>query len=538
LAKVAHADRHAGQAPQGSVPRLELRDISKAYPGVRALSNMSLAFRKGAVHVICGENGAGKSTLVKTINGIVQPDSGEILLDGAPVVIPDPRRARALGVSMISQELNYIPEITVQEALFLGIEPLTAFRSVDWREIRKRTTELLRREGLKYDPDTRLKELSVSDVQMLEIMKAVSQDADIIIMDEPTSAISAKEVDILFEKIRQLRAKGAAIIYISHRLDELFRIADDISVIRDGQHVATRPAKDFDIDTIIQLMVGRTIENVFPPRPERSFGPAKLEVRGLADEDKFADIDIQVRAGEIVGLSGLMGAGRTEVVRAIFGLDPRVSGEIRVDGVKVRIHSPQDAIDAGVVMLSEDRKRYGLVQVRSIGENVGLPNLSQFIRGGYLHRQEERQLIGRICDRMRVKAPTLDTTVDALSGGNQQKVVFAKWMMRDPEVLILDEPTRGIDVGAKYEIYKIIFELACEGKAIVLITSELPELLALCDRMYVMAKGRIVAQMQGPHFDQERIMKFATMGAEALDLESAAGASSDPSRANLGEGGR
>jgi inositol transport system ATP-binding protein len=534
---VSPVEARTGNAPKGGVPRLELRRINKSYPGVRALTNMSLAFNKGAVHVICGENGAGKSTLVKTINGIIQPDSGEILFDGAPVVIPDPRRARALGVSMISQELNYIPEITVQEALFLGIEPLTALHCVDWREIRKRTVELLQREGLKYDPGTRLKELSVSDIQMLEIMKAVSQDADIIIMDEPTSAISAKEVDILFEKIRQLRAKGAAIIYISHRLDELFRIADDISVIRDGQHVATRPAKEFDIDTIIQLMVGRTIANVFPPRPERSFGPVKLDVRGLADEDKFADIDIRVRAGEIVGLSGLMGAGRTEVVRAIFGLDPRVSGEIRVDGAEIKIHSPQNAIDAGVVMLSEDRKRYGLVQVRSISENVGLPNLSQFIRGGYTHRHEERQLIGRICDRMRVKAPTLDTTVDALSGGNQQKVVFAKWMMRDPEVLILDEPTRGIDVGAKYEIYKIIFELATEGKAIVLITSELPELLALCDRMYVMAKGRIVAEMQGPRFDQERIMKFAAMGGEALDLENIARGSADLDGANLGQGG-
>ena len=535
---VSLAEACAGNALQGGVPRLELRRINKSYPGVRALTDMSLAFRKGAVHVICGENGAGKSTLVKTINGIIQPDSGEILFDGAPVVIPDPRRARALGVSMISQELNYIPEITVQEALFLGIEPLTALHRVDWREIRKRTVELLRREGLKYDPGTRLKQLSVSDVQILEIMKAVSQDADIIIMDEPTSAISSKEVDILFEKINQLRAKGAAIIYISHRLDELFRIADDISVIRDGQHVATRAAKDFDVDTIIQLMVGRTIENVFPPRPERAFGPVKLEVRSLADEEKFADIDIQVRAGEIVGLSGLMGAGRTEVVRAIFGLDPRVSGAIRVDGAEVNIHSPQNAIDAGVVMLSEDRKRYGLVQVRSISENVGLPNLIQFIRGGYTRRKEERRLIGRICERMRVKAPTLDTTVDALSGGNQQKVMLAKWMMRDPKVMILDEPTRGIDVGAKYEIYKIIFELASEGKAILLVTSELPELLALCDRMYVMAKGRIVAEMQGPYFDQERIMKFATMGNGALELETTARTNSDLSGANPSHGGR
>jgi inositol transport system ATP-binding protein len=503
-------------------PRLELRHISKSFPGVRALTDMSIKFRKGAVHVICGENGAGKSTLVKVVNGMIQPDEGEVLIEGQPVVIPNPKRARALGVSMISQELNYIPEITVQEALFLGAEPLARFRRVDWREIRTRTVELLRREGLKYDPDTRLKDLSVSDIQMLEIMKAVSQDANIIIMDEPTSAISSKEVDFLFHKIAQLKAKGATIIYISHRLDELFRIADDLSVIRDGRHVETRPAAEFDVDTVIQMMVGRTIENAFPPRPTRAFGPVKLEVRNLADGDKFTGVNFHVRAGEIVGLAGLMGAGRTEVVRTIFGLEPRAAGDIRVGDAPVAIHTPHDAIRHGVAMLSEDRKRFGLVPVRSIRENVGLPNLKMFIHGGCAHRSEERRLIGAIGDRMRVKAPSLETTVDALSGGNQQKVVFAKWMLRDPEVMILDEPTRGIDVGTKYEIYKIIFELAVEGKAILLITSELPELLALCDRLYVMAKGRIACELQGPRFDQERVMKFATMGSAALELEATA----------------
>jgi inositol transport system ATP-binding protein len=513
----AKSDIPAEGARQDGAPRLELRHISKSFPGVRALIDMSVKFRKGAVHVICGENGAGKSTLVKIVNGIIQPDEGEILIEERAVVIPTPKRARALGVSMISQELNYIPEIKVQEALFLGVEPLTRLGRIDWRQIRTRTVELLRREGLTYDPDTRLKELSVSDVQMLEIMKAVSYDANIIIMDEPTSAISTKEVDILFDKIAQLRARGATVIYISHRLDELFRIADDLSVIRDGQLVETRPAKEFDVDTVIQLMVGRTIENVFPPRPQRRLGPVKLGVGGLADESKFANVDLHVRAGEIVGLSGLMGAGRTEVARTVFGLEPRVKGEIRVNDAPVTIRSPRDAIRRGVAMLSEDRKRYGLVQVRSVKENVGLPNLELFIRGGYAHRGQEQRLIGAICNRMRVKAPSLETTIEALSGGNQQKVVFAKWMLRDPEVMILDEPTRGIDVGTKFEIYKIIFELAAEGKAILLISSELPELLGLCDRLYVMTKGRVVRELQGPNFDQELIMKFATMGTAALD---------------------
>jgi inositol transport system ATP-binding protein len=503
-------------------PRLQLRSINKSFPGVRALTDMSIRFRRAAVHVICGENGAGKSTLMKIVNGLHQPDSGEIWIDGKHVHVKSPIEARTLGISMISQELNYIPEITVEEALFLGIEPLGRLGKINWPQIRERTKSLLSSEGLSYDPRTQLKDLSVSDIQMLEIMKAVSQQANIIIMDEPTSAITAKEVEILFAKIAELKAKGAAIIYISHRLDELFRIADDLSVIRDGTHVATRPAKEFTIDSVIQLMVGRSIENVFPPRPQRRFGPTALEVAGLSDGENFQDVDFHIRSGEIVGFSGLMGAGRTEVARAVFGLDPVAAGTIRIKGAPATIRSPEDGMKRGMAMLSEDRKRYGLVPVRDIKENVGLPSLRKFIYGGFLHKKTEHDLVSSICSRMRVKAPTLATKVEALSGGNQQKVVLAKWMLRDPEILILDEPTRGIDVGAKYEIYKIIFELAEEGKAILLISSELPEILALCDRVYVMAQGQIACELEGPRFDQERIMKFATMGASAAELEASA----------------
>ena len=493
-------------------PLIELRGIRKSFPGVVALKHVAFAVRPGTVHVLCGENGAGKSTLCKIINGIHQPDTGEILLNGQPVVIPHPIKAREYKISMIAQELNYIPEMTVQEFFFLGDEPLNKIRGVNWKEIRKGALDLLRKEGLPYAPDTKLKELSVSDVQMIEILKAVSMhDAKIIIMDEPTSAITDKEVVVLFKKIAELKAKGAGIIYISHRLDELFQIADDITVLRDGAVVETRPAKDFNVDSVIQLMVGRTLDHVFPPKPERAVGETVLDVEGLSDGSNFIkNINFRVRAGEIVGFSGLMGAGRTEVARALFGLDPISAGTIRVRGKEVKIRSVQDSIALGMAMLSEDRKRYGIIPIRSIRENVGLSSLERIMHNGFLHKRLEKKLIGSVCDRMRVKAPSVETAVNALSGGNQQKVVFAKWLLREPDLLILDEPTRGIDVGAKFEIYKIMLELAAAGKAILMISSELPELIGMADRIYVMSHGRITGELQASEFDQERIMKYAT----------------------------
>jgi inositol transport system ATP-binding protein len=476
---------------------------------------MTFSVTRGSVHVICGENGAGKSTLVKIINGIYQPDAGEIRFDGKAVSIRNPLEAKKLKIYMISQELNYIPELTVEQSLYLTQEPRNRIGGVDWKAMRKGALELLKREGLPYSPDTKLKDLSVSDIQMLEILKAVSQDSNIIIMDEPTSAITAKEVDVLFEKIAELKSKGVGIIYISHRLDELFRIADVISVIRDGALVETRPASAFDVDGVIQLMVGRVITNVYPPRCDKTIGDVALEVEGFTDGTRFHDVSFNLRKGEILGFSGLMGAGRTEVVRSIFGLDPYTAGSIRVAGKEVRVASVRDGIRNGIAMLSEDRKRYGIVQVRDVKENTGLSSLEKFFYGGRCHARKERDLISSVCSRMRVKTPTLETTIDALSGGNQQKVIFAKWMLRDPEILILDEPTRGIDVGAKYEIYKIIQELAAEGKAVLIISSDLPELIGVCDRVYVMSKGRITGELGQEEFSQERIMKYATMGADA-----------------------
>jgi inositol transport system ATP-binding protein len=334
-------------------------------------------------------------------------------------------------------------------------------------------------------------------------------------MDEPTSALTQREVERLFEKIATLKKKGVAIIYISHKMDEIFRIADEISVIRDGAHVETRAARDLDIETVIRLMVGRTIENVYPPRPEKRIGDVVLSVKGLTQRPRFDGVSFQVRAGEIVGFGGLMGAGRTEVMRALFGLDPIDAGQVEIHGRPAPIRAVKDAIGRAMVMLTEDRRRYGLIPVRDVRENVMLAGLERVIHGGYLHRRQERELVTALCQRMNVKTPSLETTVEALSGGNQQKVVFAKWMLRDPDILLLDEPTRGIDVGAKYEIYKIMNELAAEGKAVVLVSSELPELLGVCDRIYVMAKGTITGELAAAEATQERIMELATTRARA-----------------------
>lgn len=495
-----------------NVPLLELRGITKLFPGVKALSDMSFSLRQGSVHVLCGENGAGKSTLCKIINGIYQPDRGQILVNGKPVVMRDPIEARAHKIAMIFQELNFIPEFTVEQNLFLGSEPVNRFGKVDWKAIRKQTLALLKQEGLPYKPDTQLKDLSVSDIQMLEIIKAISYDANILIMDEPTSAISSKEVELLFRKIAQLKAKGVGIIYISHKMDEIFRIADEISVLRDGCLIDTRPAAALDIETVIKLMVGRKMESAFPEKHGKPIGPVLLDVKDLCQGRTFRNVNFNLRQGEIVGFAGLMGAGRTEVVRALFGLDPISSGTVSVKGQPVSIKSVQHSIEHGMVMVSEDRKRYGIIPVRNVKENISLSSLKK-VRNifGIDHRQE-RQRDSEISQRLNVKTPSLETLISSLSGGNQQKIVIAKWLLCAPEILLLDEPTRGIDVGAKFEIYKLITELAKEGKAVLMISSEMEELIGVCDRIYVMAKGCIAGELPRQDFSQENIMKLALKG--------------------------
>lgn len=489
--------------------KLSVSNIEKSFPGVKALDRINFSVKKGTVHVLCGENGAGKSTLMKVINGIYQPDAGQIIIDGKVVEINSPIQARNLGISMIFQELNYIPEMTIEESLFVGNWPKDKFGKVDWQEIRKQTRALLEAEKLRYSPETKLRDLSVSDIQMLEILKAISYNSDIIIMDEPTSAISQKEVEVLFKKINELKERGTSIIYISHKMDEIFRIADEITVFRDGCVVDSRPRDKYDMETVITQMVGRKLESVFQKEDIKT-GEKMLEVKGLTNAGKFKNVSFDASAGEIVGFAGLMGAGRTEVMRSLFGLDPHQAGEIIIKNRKTEIKNVKSSIDRKMVMLSEDRRRFGIIPVRSVRENVSLASLKKFIYRGRLHAAQENKIVKDFCKKMDVKTPDYETAIMSLSGGNQQKVVLAKWMVTDPDILILDEPTRGIDVGAKQEIYKLMTMLAKEGKALIMVSSELPELVMMCDRIYVMAKGRITGMLKREEFSQEKIMAYAT----------------------------
>jgi inositol transport system ATP-binding protein len=488
--------------------KLEVRNITKSFPGVKALDNISFRVRKGTTHVLCGENGAGKSTLMKIINGIYTPDQGTVLLDGKEVAIENPIHARSLGISMIFQELSYVPEMTVAENIFLGRWPKTRMGRVDHKAMRMKTQELLKQEQLPYSPDQKLKDLSVSDIQMLEILKAVSNNSDVIIMDEPTSAITQKETKQLFGKIEEMKKRGACVIYISHKLEEVFQIADEITVLRDGCIVDTKPAAELDIDQVITMMVGRKMDSKYPFEQVKTGKPV-LDIKGLTG-DGFRDISFHVNEGEIVGFAGLMGAGRTETMRAIFGIDRYETGEASLHGKPLAKGNIRRVIDQGLVMLSEDRRRYGLVPIRSVLENASLPNLKQFIYKGRLHSRQEHITVSEACRSMNVKTPTLETTVEALSGGNQQKIVLAKWMIRNPDVLLMDEPTRGIDVGAKYEIYKLMIHLAQKGKGLVMVSSELPELLGMCNRIYVMCQGRIAGEITRSEFSAEAIMALAT----------------------------
>jgi len=493
---------------------LEVKHISKSFPGVQALDDVSFSVKEHSVHVLCGENGAGKSTLMKIINGIYQPDGGETFIRGEKVEIDSPIKAGELGVSMIFQELNYMPEMTIEESLFVGRWPRKSFGRIDWKTIRERTLQLLAQENLHFDTQTKLKDLSISNLQMLEILKAISRDADIIIMDEPTSSITNKEIETLFAKIADLRARGKAIVYISHKMDEVFRIADEISILRDGKVIETRPKDELDIDSVIALMVGRALGQGYP-KEDVARGEVVLDVERFSGPTGFNDVSFHVKKGEIVGFAGLVGAGRTETVRALFGLDEYSAGAVKVRGAPIKIKTVQDSIKSGIVMLSEDRRRFGVVPVRDVKENVTLASMEQFFRHGHLYTSAERNKVKEICGRINVKMSSIDVPVSTLSGGNQQKVVLSKWMLREPEILILDEPTRGIDVGAKFEIYKLMTNLVKEGKSIVMVSSELPELIGMCDRIYVMAGGQITGELQRAEFSQEKIMRYAMNIADA-----------------------
>ena len=410
---------------------------------------------------------------------------------------------------MIFQEMNYVPEMTVEENIFLGNLPVNKFGNVNWKEVRQRTNELLKAENLPYSPTTLLKDLTVSDIQMLEIIKAISYKSEIIIMDEPTSAITQKEVEKLFVKIGELKARGVSIIYISHKLDEIFQIADDITVFRDGTVVATHPKEELDIEAVIALMVGRKLTNTYP-KEQIEIGEVMLQVERLNSYNVYHNVSFHARKGEIIGFAGLMGAGRTEVMRSLFGLDPKTSGIVKIKGREVDIKNVRQSIENGMVMLSEDRRRYGIIPMRSVKENTTISFLKKFFYGFRNHKNIEQKVVSDMFGRMKVKTPTIDTPIASLSGGNQQKVLLSKWMIRNPDILIVDEPTRGIDVGAKYEIYKLMTDLAKDEKVVIMVSSELPELIGMCDRIYVMAKGTITGEIKRDEFSQELIMKYAT----------------------------
>lgn len=489
--------------------KLRVVEIDKSFPGVHALDHVSFEVKKGSVHAVCGENGAGKSTLMKIINGLYKADSGEIYIDGEAVSIENPIHARKLGIAMIAQELNFVPDLSIEENLFLGRLPGSPLK-VDWKAMRSETLKLFEKEKLTFKPEQKMKTLSVSEIQQLEILKALSLDAQIIIMDEPTSSITQAETDALFDKIKQLRDEGRSIIYISHKLDEIFEIADEISILRDGQAVGTFAIEDIDEEKIISLMVGRTLDQVYP-KETVEIGGELLRVENLSRAGEFKDISFKVKAGEIIGFAGLVGSGRTEVMRSVFGLDLPDSGKIVFEGSTVKGKHPRDMIGIGIGMVTEDRKRSGIIPVRSIRENASLASLEKFFYKGRLHSREENETCAGYFKHMDVKAPSMETQIKTLSGGNQQKVILSKWMMRESSVLILDEPTRGIDVGNKYSIYKLMVEIAREGKAIIVVSSELPELIGMCDRIYVMNQGTITGELDRKDFAQETIMKYATM---------------------------
>lgn len=491
---------------------LELKNISKEFPGVKALDRVNLKLKPGSVHALCGENGAGKSTLMKIINGIYKMDEGEIWYKGEQIIPKNPKEMLEMGIATIHQELSPLPNMTIAENIFLGREPLDSLKMVDWKRLWSDTQKLLDEFGFHYDPKGYMRDLTVSDIALIEIVKAISRDAAVVIMDEPTSSITDSEVHILFENIERLKKTGVGIIYISHKLDEIFEICDEVTIFRDGQWVHSCEIGEIDKNGIIKQMVGREITEQFPKVPA-PIGEPVLELKNFTG-GRFKNVNFKIHAGEIVGFAGLVGAGRSELFRAVFGLDPVESGEMMLEGKKVNFKNSQQAIDAGVLMASEDRKKEGVVLCRSIRENITLASLKGIENKGFLSMKKEKQNVDEMVNALSIKLSTPEAPVSSLSGGNQQKVVLAKWLLRAPKVLILDEPTRGIDVGAKYEIYKLMCELAGKGVAIIMISSEMPEIMGMSDRIAVMSQGYLTGELPIAEATQEKIMENAMKGFE------------------------
>ena len=493
-------------------PALEMRAITKTYPGVRALDGVSLTVGQGEVHALLGENGAGKSTLMKILAGAQSKDTGEILLDGQPVEIDSPQKAMSLGVSIIYQEFNLVPYLSAGENIFLGREPRASLPGfVNFKALFTEAQRVLDNLGVKIDARMPVNRLSIAQQQMVEIAKATSRKSRLIIMDEPSATLTDHELRALFSLIRQLKTEGVSVIYISHRLEEIIEVCDRATVMRDGKWIATEDVKNLNREEIIRLMVGRELKDAIPKVPAPIGEPA-LEVRRLNRKGVLHDISFTLHKGEILGIAGLVGAGRTETARVIFGADSLDSGEILVNGCPVTIHSPQDAIKNGIGFVTEDRKHQGLVLGMTVRENSTLANLGAISSVGFINRSQEKQVAEKYRKDLATKTPTIEQAVKNLSGGNQQKVVLSKWLFTGSKILIFDEPTRGIDVGAKSEIYKLMNELAAQGVAILMISSELPEVLGMSDRILVMHEGKITGELPRSEASQERIMTLATGG--------------------------
>ena len=498
----------------GAIPKaeylLEVENVRKAFPGVLALDDVSFRLKRGHVHALMGENGAGKSTLMKIIAGIYTPDSGSFKLKGQEIRLTSPLDALQYGIAMIHQELNLMAYMTVAENIWIRREPLNGFGFVRHGEMRRRTLELFERLDINIDPDAEVRDLSVANRQMIEIAKAVSYDSDVLIMDEPTSALTDREVTHLFKIIGTLKAQGKGIVYITHKMNELFEIADEVSVFRDGKFVGEKPASEVTRDEIIKMMVGREITQMFP-KLTVPIGEVVLSVKGLTLQGKFHDISFDLRKGEILGLAGLVGSGRSNVAETIFGVTPATAGIIEIDGREIKIRDPGIAMDAGMAFLTEDRKESGCFLLLDVMANMEVALLrKRHVRAGFVDERAVERLCLEQKDVLRVRTPDLEEAVINLSGGNQQKVLIARWLMTHPRILILDEPTRGIDVGAKAEIHRLISELASKDVAVIMISSEMPEVLGMSDRVLVMHEGRMTGIVDRADATQVKIMELAS----------------------------
>ncbi len=496
--------------------KLELKGVCKSFPGVKALDHAQLSLRPGTVHALMGENGAGKSTLMKCLFGIYKMDEGEIYLDGKKIEVGNPDEAMKHGIAMVHQELQPIPARSVGENLYLGRFPTKNFgpvKIIDHKKMYAETDKWLKEVKMDFDPKALLGTLSIGQMQSVEIAKAVSQEAKVIIFDEPTSSLSDNEVEALFRIMNDLRDKGVTMVYISHKMDEIKRIADDITVMRDGTYIGTWPAAEMTTDQIIAKMVGRELTNVYPVRTNEP-GEVVMEVQGLSSihENSFQNVSFQLRKGEILGFGGLVGAQRTELMEGIFGIRGVVSGEVRMHGKAVKIKHPIDAMNAGIGLITEDRRGNGIFGCLSIKENVGVSIYNKFLKAGFvLDHKRINSIVDENIQKLSIKTPSMKEHISNLSGGNQQKVIVSRWLANDPDVLIMDEPTRGIDVGAKHEIYEIMVELAKQGKAIIMISSEMAELLGMSDRICVMCNGRLTGEIdKAEDMTQANVMNFAT----------------------------